>query len=64
MNRTNDAKKARIVLTMRFGTKRFRIGKDGTIRVFGVMPNTNQEGWYLYGNLADAQTRYSLHIAA
>jgi hypothetical protein len=64
MNRTKIAKQARQILTARFGTKRFRIAKTGDINVFDVMPNTNQEGWYLYGNLTDAQTRYSLHIAA
>jgi hypothetical protein len=64
MNRTKDAKQARIILTLRFGTKNFRIGKDGTIRVHGTMPNTNQEGWYELGNLTDPQTRASLHMGA
>lgn len=64
MNRTAEAKKARIILTIRFGTSRFRIGTDGTIRVRGVMPGTNQEGWYVWGALTDAQTRHSLRLDA
>lgn len=64
MNRTKLAKQARAVLTLRFGTAKFRIGRDGTIRVFGTMPNTNQEGWYVYGDLSDAQTRHSLNLSA
>jgi hypothetical protein len=44
MNRTKDAKQARNILTLRFGTKNFRIGKDGTIRVHGTMPTPIKMG--------------------
>lgn len=64
MNRTKTAKQARIILTLRHGAKNVRIGRDGTIRVFGTLPNTNQQGWYVYGDLNDAQTRASLRINA
>ena len=33
-----------------------RITRDGEIHVFGVMPNTNQTGWYLYGRINSAET--------
>lgn len=50
---TNEIRKA---LRIEFGTRNYRITKNGEIHVYGTMPNTNQEGWYLYGWIGDAQT--------
>lgn len=46
----------RTALRNAFGDRKYRITASGDIHVFGVMPNTNQEGWYLFGYVADAQT--------
>jgi hypothetical protein len=39
-----------------FGTRKYRILASGEIHVFGKMPNTNQDGWYLYGWIGCAET--------
>lgn len=46
----------RAALRNAFGARKYRITASGDIHVFGVMPNTNQEGWYLFGYVADDQT--------
>ena len=32
-----------------FGAKNAKVTKNGEVHVNGVMPNTNQSGWYLMG---------------
>lgn len=32
-----------------FGAKNARVTKNGELHVFGKMPNTNEQGWYLLG---------------
>lgn len=34
----------------------YKITSDGTIHVYGMMPNTNQVGWYEYGAARDRRT--------
>jgi len=46
----------RKILRKTFGDRQYRITAAGEIHVHGVMPNTNQTGWYLFGWLNDAQT--------
>ena len=41
-------KRTREILRTEFGTRMYRITGAGEIHVFGVMPNTTQEGWYLF----------------
>jgi hypothetical protein len=31
--------------------------RDGEILVYGTMPNTNQNGWYIIGYVIDAETK-------
>lgn len=54
----------RAALYAKFGKGNARIGADGTIRVFGTMPNTNQEGWYEFGHAGDQQTLNNLGLSA
>jgi hypothetical protein len=49
-------KEIRKALRNEFGTRKYRITSQGEIHVYGVMPNTNQYGWYLYGWVDDPQT--------
>ena len=35
------------------GVQRVRITRDGEIRAYGRMPNTNKIGWYLVGWVED-----------
>lgn len=52
----------RQALRREFGPRCYRITRDGDIHGFGVMPNTNITGWYLYGRVDDAQTLVRLGI--
>jgi hypothetical protein len=42
-------KELRKILVSLFGKRNYRITRDNDIHVYGVMPNTNLYGWYLYG---------------
>jgi hypothetical protein len=46
----------RNALRNEFGARHYRITKNGEIHVFGTMPNTDQDGWYLYGWIGDPGT--------
>ena len=50
----------RKILRNTFGSRKYRITRDGEIHVYGTMPNTNQTGWYLFGHLGDAVTEARL----
>ncbi len=52
----------RRALIAKFGERQYRITRDGDIHVHGRMPNTNIDGWYLYGWIHDDQTLYSLGL--
>ncbi len=52
----------RTALRNEFGARQYRITKTGDIHVNGTMPNTNQTGWYLYGNVNRAETRLALGV--
>lgn len=32
----------------------YRITRDNEIHAYGIMPNTNQTGWYYVGNVEDS----------
>jgi hypothetical protein len=46
----------RAALRAAFGPRQYRITADGHIHVRGVMPNTRQTGWYLFGDANSAET--------
>lgn len=46
----------RTALRNEFGDRKYRITGSGEIHVYGTMPNTNQDGWYVYGRVDDAET--------
>lgn len=29
----------------------YKVDEDGNVDVFGIMPNTNDEGWFFIGNI-------------
>jgi hypothetical protein len=47
----------RKVLSARYGARKYRITEDGAIFVYSTMPNTNQVGWWLFGNIDDNYTK-------
>ena len=49
-------KRIRQALRDKFGDRKYRITKYGEIHVYGTMPNTDREGWYLFGYANGAQT--------
>ncbi len=61
-NRSKTVKAVRAYLLAREGVERVRVASDGTVDAYGVMPNTNQTGWYFAGVLnelareADSET--------
>ena len=46
----------RKILRAHFGTRRYRTHPNGEIYVYGRMPNTNEDGWYLFDWLNDPET--------
>ncbi len=52
----------REALRSKFGAGQYRIHAIGTIDVHGVMPNTNDTGWYLYGHIGAVETLHSLGL--
>ena len=54
----------RQALRSMFGAGRYRITKNGEIHAYGVMPNSNVKGWWLYGWIGDETTMARLGIDA
>lgn len=52
----------RTALRNEFGTRKYRITRDGDIHVYGTMPNTNTVGWYLYGRTDSTETMCRLGL--
>ncbi|MGI2323818.1 MULTISPECIES: hypothetical protein [unclassified Methylococcus] len=50
----------RIILAAEYGQENVRITTSGEIHVRGQMPNTNQEGWYLWGQVGNPDTQARL----
>ena len=46
----------RTALRNAFGARQYRITANGEIHVCGTMPSTNQNGWYLFGCVGNAET--------
>ena len=46
----------RKILQYNFGHAKVIMKRDGDIMVFGVVPNSNDEAWYHYGNVSDEYT--------
>ena len=44
----------RSALAAKFGNWNYKITASGEIHANGTMPNTNIEGWYLFGHVSDA----------
>ena len=42
--------------------ERYRIRQDGCIEVYGIMPNSIEVGWWLYGYVGDRTTELKLGI--
>ena len=51
-NRSSKSKIARAYVASRRGVERVRVTKSGEVHAYGVLPNTNQTGWYLAGDVA------------
>lgn len=50
----------RKLLRSKYGNRNYRITATGEIHVYGTMPNTNQEGFYLWGWVGEAYTNQLL----
>lgn len=37
-------------MRQRFGTGKYRITREYEVHAYGLMPNTNQKGWFLFGH--------------
>lgn len=46
----------RTMLREFFGARKYRITWDGIISVYGQMPNTDEAGWYVFGQVGNADT--------
>jgi hypothetical protein len=49
-------KELRNLLREKFGKGRFRIRTNGTVDVYGQMPNSNVTGWWYYGETDQAMS--------
>lgn len=52
----------RNALREKFGARMYRITATGEIHAYGTMPNTNIEGWYVFGAVADRGTLHRLEL--
>ena len=50
----------RKLLRSKFGPRNYRITADGEIYVYGTMPNTNQDAFFLWGWVGDSYTNQLL----
>ena len=50
----------RTALRSKFGARQYRITGAGEIHACGKMPNTNENGWYLFGFVGEAETENRL----
>jgi hypothetical protein len=50
-------KKIRNLLREKFGKRCYRIRKNGTVDVYGQMPNSTVMGWWYYGSIDQAYER-------
>ena len=55
-----DIKEIRAALEEKFGARKYRIARDGGISVFGVIPNKDVTGWWLFGFLHETQVEMKL----
>ena len=46
----------RAALRNAYGDRMYRITRDGEIHVYGTIPNSNTEGWWLFGYVSSAET--------
>lgn len=56
-------KNLRSELREKFGERKFRVCANGNVEVFGTMPNTSSEGWYLLGDTNEAARQLGLNTA-
>ena len=54
----------RKILRQHFGARHYRITSAGEIHVYGRMPNTNEDGWYLFGYLGSPETEARINDLA
>lgn len=52
----------RQALRTKYGTRKYRIDADGTIHVYGRMPNATLTGWYLLGRIDSRETLQGLGL--
>jgi hypothetical protein len=53
-------RKLRELLRRDYGAGKYRLTKAGEVHAYGVMPNTNQTGWYLLGYRRDVEADYQV----
>lgn len=46
----------RIALRNAYGDHMYRITRAGEIHVYGMLPNSNTKGWWLFGDVSSAET--------
>ena len=54
----------RSALREMFGARKYRITAEGEIHAYGTMPNTNIDGWFVFGGVSDRDTLYRLGLAS
>lgn len=50
----------RIILAAEYGQENVRITRGGEIHIRGQMPNTDQDGWYLWGQIGNPDSEARL----
>lgn len=58
----SEINRVRSVLRLVYGSRRYRITRDGEIHIYGPMPNADTVGWYLYGRLDDLRTLVRINM--
>ena len=53
--------KLRNALRLKYGTRNYRIDRNDLVHIYGAMPNSQTVGWWLMGDIIEAELWLGLH---
>ena len=60
MNTISRAK-LRAALRLKYGTRNYRIDRNDLVHIYGAMPNSQNVGWWLMGDIIQAELWLGFH---
>ena len=59
--KTINHSQLRAALRTKYGSRNYRITRNDEVHIFGVMPNTQIVGWWLMGDIVEAELWLGFH---